>query len=99
MSRQWCELSRTYIRRPRAAAALQMVAAQQRVHIDARAMAFLDLLVPVCSRPVLRVWAAFSMGARLRECQAEPGAAKSGHSLPGPLEVFFALELVLVLDG
>ena len=35
----------------------------------------MDLLVPVCGRPVFRVSTAFSKGARLRESQAEPGAA------------------------
>ena len=36
----------------------------------------MDLLVPVCSRPVFLVSTAFGIGARLRVCQAEPGAAK-----------------------
>ena len=35
-----------------AAAALQTAAAQHRVHIDARATTFMDLLLPVCRCPI-----------------------------------------------
>ena len=58
-----------------AAAALQTAAAQHRVHIDARATTFMDLLLPVCSA-LSRSSMAFGLGARLRKSQAEPGAAK-----------------------
>ena len=49
----------------RAAAALQMAAAQHRVHIAARAMTFVDLLLPVCRCPLQEI--TVGMGARLRE--------------------------------
>ena len=58
-----------------AAAALQTAAAQHRVHIDAQATTFMDLLLPVCSA-LSRSSMAFGLGARLRKSQAEPGAAQ-----------------------